>query len=243
MRCGKAQKWLSLEMDDHLPPDKTPALEEHLQRCTNCRSYRDDLLLGRRLLRSESPQLSDNFDWRLQLRLNHSLKDIVGNTALPWEDSLPHRGRWWASVGMAAAGGLAVTLAASFLGLFALPAVDLAPIGEPSSTVAEGPPPTASVSQPASDRASLSRPWSPTRGNTEVILTGGETPSSLSRRQVAPRGWNGREWRDLQTITALRGENSVLYSELLRARRELAILKAYLDSTFARSVDDNRRKE
>ncbi len=50
MRCSKAHEFLSLEMDGVLPPDATVNLRDHLDECNDCSQYREDMLVGSRLL-------------------------------------------------------------------------------------------------------------------------------------------------------------------------------------------------
>ncbi|TKJ33744.1 hypothetical protein CEE39_03420 [bacterium (candidate division B38) B3_B38] len=43
MRCFPSARWLSLYLDDDLPPRKRRSLEEHLQKCPRCQSVLQDL--------------------------------------------------------------------------------------------------------------------------------------------------------------------------------------------------------
>ncbi len=70
MRCNKAQEYLGLDLDGVLPPDATVQLTSHLDGCSECREFREDLLMGQRVLKATEPELPENFDWKLQLRLN-----------------------------------------------------------------------------------------------------------------------------------------------------------------------------
>ena len=111
MKCNNAQECLSLKIDGVLPAEKTGELEFHLKECTDCREFYDDLLLGMRMLAATEPQLPDNFDWKLQLKLNQALKGTVGEAAYPWEEKQSSRLRWFQNFGAAAAVGLAAVLA------------------------------------------------------------------------------------------------------------------------------------
>lgn len=42
MNCGKAQRWISLEMDGELSPRRLAALRAHLEGCPACRQVRED---------------------------------------------------------------------------------------------------------------------------------------------------------------------------------------------------------
>ena len=72
MRCQKIREYISQEMDELLPPAVTGELTSHLDSCADCREYREDLLLGRRAILATTPELSDNFEWKLQLKLNQT---------------------------------------------------------------------------------------------------------------------------------------------------------------------------
>ena len=40
MKCSKIQEWISLEIDDQLPPENVRPLQDHLQACEDCRKAR-----------------------------------------------------------------------------------------------------------------------------------------------------------------------------------------------------------
>ncbi len=61
MRCNKAQENISLQFDGALPPDLTGSLSTHLDGCADCREYRDDLLMGSRMLEATEPELPENY--------------------------------------------------------------------------------------------------------------------------------------------------------------------------------------
>ena len=130
MRCSKARDYLSRDMDGLLPPDATAGLRDHVDKCRECQSFREDLVLGRRLMAASEPQLPDNFDWKLQLRLNQALQQRAGETAYPWqEESASRRNAWLPAFGAATSIGLAAVLAfAVFLG----PELSLIHISEPT---------------------------------------------------------------------------------------------------------------
>ena len=77
MLCRTARQLISQEMDGMLPAEKTPAFEEHLGRCGDCRDYRAELGLGRRLLQATAAEPVDSFEWKLQLRLNRALQEAA----------------------------------------------------------------------------------------------------------------------------------------------------------------------
>ena len=55
MRCSKARDYLSRDMDGLLPPDATAGLRDHVDKCRECQSFREDLVLGRRLMAASEP--------------------------------------------------------------------------------------------------------------------------------------------------------------------------------------------
>ncbi len=118
MRCRKARDYVSQEFDAVLPPDATGNLRDHLETCAGCREYREDLRLGQRLLAATEPHLPDNFEWKLQLKLNQALQQSAGEAKYPWQEDLPvDRWNWLRNFGAATAVGLAAVLAlAMFLG-------------------------------------------------------------------------------------------------------------------------------
>ena len=81
MRCGKARKWLSAEIDGELPAERKVLLERHLSQCGSCVGYRERLLAQQRALgRLELPQASTAFRTRLSRKLarvpEHSLPSL-----------------------------------------------------------------------------------------------------------------------------------------------------------------------
>ena len=117
MRCGKAREYVSQELDGALPPDATGKLRDHLDTCGDCREYRDDVLLSQRLLAATEPQLPDNFEWKLQLKLNQAIQQTAGETRYPWHEEVGDRWAWLRNFGAATAVGLAAVLAlAMFFG-------------------------------------------------------------------------------------------------------------------------------
>ena len=133
MRCSKARDYLSRDLDGLLPPDATAGLREHVDACDACSAFREDLVLGRRLLAATEPHLPDNFDWKLQLRLNQALQQRAGETAYPWQEgSMPRRGSWLPAFGAASSVGLAAVLAVAVLfGPQSGPVMVAAPTGSP----------------------------------------------------------------------------------------------------------------
>ena len=84
MFCYSARKMISLEIDDLLPAEKTANLERHLDGCLECQQYRADLGIGSRILRATTPELPENFNWKLQLKLGHALQEAAADGRDPW---------------------------------------------------------------------------------------------------------------------------------------------------------------
>ncbi len=228
MRCGKVRDWLSLALDGQLPPDRTLSLEEHLQRCSACRGYREDLEQGRRLLRATEPQLPAGFEWRLQLKLNQILQEAAQEAVLPWHEAAWRPGRWFAVAGGAAAVGLAAVLA---LALVIPPASD--PYGTGGAGLATG----GEFTFSAAERVPNPATWLPLMSNR----AGGFSSLPVDTRRQGPGArpthdplgsfWDQSSLRDLKTIAELRQRNQQLLMVYELTRRELQTLKASLDST------------
>lgn len=255
MFCNKARNWINLERDGMLPADKLVALEKHLDSCAECRAYREDLATMNRLLGAADAEPPANFEWKLQLRLNRALRQAADDGATPWvaprNDSL----RWLRGFGAAAVVGLAASIA---LAVFVLPGGGVAPAsldpavaslpstsaertvavaGETRSPSAKGGPAagTASIS-PVNrsagdpDRRTLSlftRPGSSRGGllGRQVSVAGGSAPT----RYQGMAGIHNRA--DLEMISRLSRENSLLRAEISRLRLIVGQEEALNDST------------
>ena len=86
MRCSKARDYVSQEIDAILPPDATGKLRDHLDSCADCQQFHEDLLMGQRLLAATEPELPENFEWKLQLKLNQALQQSAGESHYTWSD-------------------------------------------------------------------------------------------------------------------------------------------------------------
>lgn len=230
MRCGSAREWLSLAMDGQLPPDRTISLEKHLQQCAECHSYREDLQVGQRLLRATEPQLSENFEWRLQLKLNQTLREAARTAVLPWETRPTGLRRWFGSVGLATAGSLAAVL---LVGLLVLPPSGrLSPADSPggSSFVSSEVPATPETGTIGGDRGRIDDLPNYLDGAGRLVNTGTTNGGRSYHRPTMPSPWSGFPGNDLRTITNLRAENRLLRKALYQTQHELTTLKALLDS-------------
>lgn len=223
MRCKKAHEYLSLEMDGALPPAATVDLQEHLDACQECLEYRQEIHLGSRLLAATEPELSDNFDWKLQLRLNQTLKETAGEVAYPWTEQPADRWSWFRNFGTAAAMGLAAVLAvAVFLG-----PLEQAP--NPGSAVQ-------SITL-GSDRLPLESRLSSGASLGRSVSSVSPFQRSVSQNGGLDRGWSGQNLEDLRTINRLRAENQNLGRRLIQTQLQYRLMRAQLDSTEKKSLD------
>lgn len=240
MRCRKAQEFLSLEMDGALPPDATVDLQEHLDSCPACREYRQEIHLGRRVLAATEPTLSENFDWKLQLRLNQALKETAGEVAYPWHEPGLDRWSWLRNFGTAAAMGLAAVLAVAVL---------TGPVEQPGEPVTSTVPTAGFASDQrvfGSDRLPLdgrfsvgSRLGRPVGASSSPFQ--GLEPSRVETRFL-DRGWSGQNLEDLRTINRLRAQNQKLGKMLFHTQRQLQLMRAQLDSTEENALDLGRER-
>lgn len=237
MRCQKVKEYISQEMDELLPPDVTGDLTSHLDSCSGCRDYREDLLLGRRAIAATTPELSDNFEWKLQLKLNQTLQQTVGQSAFPWEESDPDKYRWFRNFGAAAAVGMAAVLAlAMFLGPFGGPGDEgTKEFNDNSPGMAQ----TINSGPGGSDRLPLIGGRSPNRGlySSGIQRSVSAGGFSRSRGTIFDRGWSGHNFDDLRTIDGLRIQNNQLRHRLSLQQREIQGMRALLDTTDTNALN------
>lgn len=253
MLCRRARDWISLSLDGMLPPDRTVALLAHLEKCAGCRAWREELQLGQRLLAATTPRLSENFEWRLQLKLNQTLQEAARAATSPFATPDPGWRRWIQGAALASVGGVGVVVAIS---LFLLPPRGPAPtfLATPAapSTIAtvaggraqvvaqETVPEAGSVTATAGDPSRISlQPGAgsplPAGGGIgrEAGLRFQTTPAGLFGRE----GWSGGNVDDLRTIIHLREQNRRLRDALTQAQRDAGLLRAQMESRRAASAD------
>ena len=250
MFCTKARNWINLERDGQLPADKTVPLEKHLDSCAECRAYRDDLALASRLLAATAEQPADNFDWKLQLRLNQTLREAAGDGTTPWQTPRRNSLRWLRGFAVSSAAGLAASIA--FI-LLVMPAQQQ---NSRYRTTALDPVPAASVSRsiesPDSrgaaistvnrsagdlDRRALSlfsRPSTRSRSGLlgQPVQLSGDVGNAASRQL-----FDRHNLVDLKMISRLTLENSRLRAELGRLQQAGAAAEALIDSTNSALLD------
>ncbi len=237
MRCNKARSYLSQAMDEQLPGKTARDLDLHLDSCSSCREYRADLLAGRRLLAATSPSLGEDFDWRLQLKLNQALQRTAGETAYPWQETGPVRSGWFGPFTTAASLGLAAVLA---LAMFMGPVSRTGAPGAREAMPASG---ALARSGHDSDRLPLTRrpgdsPFGMSgAGLRSVSREGGWERSAGSRGFALEPAWTGNHLEDLMTIQELRLRNQRLNNQLYQYQRELSVLRARLDRADSNGLD------
>ncbi len=259
MLCRRARDWISLSLDGMLPPDRTVALLAHLERCAGCRAWREELQLGQRLLAATTPRLSENFEWRLQLKLNQTLQEAARAATSPFAAAEPGWRRWFQGAALASVGGVAVVVAISlfllpprhtaptFLALPAAAPVVVAPAGGTEDAAVEpAVVATGTVTATAGDptRTSLrpgARALTPAAGGVgrEVDLRFPATPGGLFGRE----GWSGGNVDDLRTIIHLREQNRRLRDALTQAQRDAGLLRAQMESRRTAAEDSAAASE
>lgn len=241
MRCPKAKDYISQGLDEHLPPDVTMDLTKHLDACADCREYREDLQLASRVLTATTPELPDNFEWKLQLKLNQALQQAAGETGYPWSETDKDKWRWFRNFGAAAAVGMAAVLAlAMFLGPLGGPEQG----GRPDAAfgpVATVQPLTESTfdTAGATDRLPLdlnrsSRGGLYSQGIQRSVSAGGVNRSSGG---LFDRGWSGQNTNDLMLIQKLRIENNQMKQVLYRQQMRIRGMQTQLDSIDGNALD------
>jgi hypothetical protein len=243
MNCRKARQWISLERDDQLAPEHVAPLQDHLERCEDCRGYRADLDVGLRMLAATTPELPETFDWKLQLRLSQTLREAAQAEA-PWPDA-PHPWRqWFGRAGISAALGLAAVLAVAMVA-----PTQLAPVlGRDAATVAEAPQQPRLPLQTGLPAATATDLFDASRRPLEGRIRGGFSglggagalQRDVSTGVLGKRHWSGANERDLLRISQLEQDLETLRRRLAAKDRTIDALQARLDSVTARPVDTNQ---
>ncbi len=232
MRCSKAREYISQELDTVLAPDATGSLRDHLDACADCREYREDLVLGHRMLAATEPELPENFAWKLQLKLNQALQQTAGEARYPWqEDQGADRWIWLRNFGAATAVGLAAVLALAMV---------FGPMGpENNGTPMASLSSSSQVAGQTTDRRPLFQPGN--RGlyrstGQQMVSTGGSVATG-GRGAYLDRSWSGTRTEDLKTISRLWVENQRLNRMLLHYQQENRMIKARLDTSGVQALD------
>ena len=235
MKCNKVHEWISLEIDDHLPPENVRPLQDHLQSCEECRGYREDLQVGLRMLQATDPVLPDNFDWKLQLRLSQTLRETARDTAYPWLDEETGWRRWWTRASLSAAMGLAAVLAVAVLA----PGQMTSFVGGgDGATVAVGGQPlrlplqTGDAETPFYDASRR-----PLESIAPFGMSSGLQRSVSAVGRTGDRTWRGFEDHDLLRIRQLEQEVQSMRRRMVAKDRHIELLQARLDSLTGQTVD------
>lgn len=241
MRCGKAREHISLDLDGHLPADRAVGLTRHLDECADCREYREDLLLGHRLLAATEPRLSENFEWCLQLKLNQTLAQAAAESLHPWQDRGADRAAWFRNFGAAAAVGMAAVLAVAMVTL---------PTRGPDGGAdlpATGP---VAANQPAAagDRLEILRPtaglqWDLGRSAGGRQVSGGRSPLLGAQRPWFSQAPAFRVSDDPRSIERLQAENLQLRLRVFDYERQLHGMQSQLDSTATTPLELGGERE
>lgn len=238
MRCHKVKDYISQEMDEHLPPDVTVDLTDHLDTCADCREFRDDLLLGRRIMSATAPVLPDNFEWKLQLKLNQTLQRTAGESAYPWTETDQDKWRWIRNFGAAASVGMAAVLAlAVFFGPANGPGEAVQGVSPGGSLGVDQ---STSTGAGDSDRLPLfvdrsRRVGLYGAGTQRPVATGASSRPSTGG--LFDRGWSGHDMEDLRTIQRLRIQNGQLNRDLFRQQQMIQGMRAQLDTIDTTALD------
>ncbi len=233
MKCSRIQEWVSLEIDQQLPPENVRHLQDHLQACEDCRGFREDLQIGLRMLHATDPVLPDNFDWKLQLRLSQTLRETARDAEYPWHQEQSGWRRWFARAGFSAGLGMAAVLAVAVLA----PGT-VVPQGDRGGSVAVAEEPLRlPVQTTANDDSFLDS----SRRPIESFGTFGSR-NSLSRSVSTGDGLGGRALSGFsdpgfQRIRRLEQEVQSMQRLMGKKDTEIMSLKARVDSLSGRAVD------
>jgi putative zinc finger protein len=221
---------ISLEIDGNLPAEKTSSLDSHLERCADCREYRDDLRLGSRMLSATTPEPPDNFEWKLQMRLNRTLQEAAAGNQDLLERSGPGVLVWVRSFALSSLAGAAVI---ALLMIWVLPGRINLPGSSPMvGNTAALQNDAASVSQPATSSAigADRLPLSPALS----LRSGDRSRTGLLTSQNANPFVSTRSGR---TATSLFNRGSGVNQDLIgRLRLENNYLKKRLDDEAAENM-------
>lgn len=237
MKCNKTQQWLNLQIDGQLEAERVPMLQAHLAVCGDCRQYRDDLLLAQRLLRADVAALPENFDWKLQLRLNQAMREAVRTSSFPWHDEAGGWRRWFARAGVFTSVGLCAVLAVALLGPSPGGVVPSAGGTGAVAVRAE------QARLPVQETTAPAPFFDTTRRPLELSFERSRQPLGLGLQQRVSSGalggayWSGASERDLLRIRQLERDNEALRRRLSVRERQLMVLEAKLDSLTGPAVD------
>lgn len=112
MNCRTARKLVQERHDGTLPAAQGNGLQEHLHLCTVCSRLASQFDLASQWLRDlPLEQPSDNFDWRLKLKLSQAERDPVGAVS---SDGVPNRRIWTLQFAFSTAAAAVLVVATGF---------------------------------------------------------------------------------------------------------------------------------
>lgn len=103
MRCSKARAYISDALDSRLDERHALDLSGHLDDCPDCLRHQQLLTDARVLLRQEEAVPSENFEWKVQLKIQQALREKAA-------DPEPVRGWGFWRPALASAAGVAVVV-------------------------------------------------------------------------------------------------------------------------------------
>jgi hypothetical protein len=110
MRCSKARELISDSLDSRLDESRGLELSRHLDDCADCRTHESVLQAGQALLRQDLVEPSENFEWKVQLKIQQALRDKVVA-----EEPLTGWRFWRPALASASSVALVVVMAGAFL--------------------------------------------------------------------------------------------------------------------------------
>jgi hypothetical protein len=233
MKCRKAQEWISLQMDDQLAPERVGDLQDHLEACADCRQYRDDLQLGLRMMHATEPQLPENFDWKLQLRLSQAMREAARDAAYPWAEE---RASWWRGWLGRAGASAAVGMAAVLLVALVVPGgIGTGPASGGGAVVLDVQAPRLPLDTGAAPTVAGDLTRRPLDSNLPGLGTRQRQVSGGATLGTDP--WLDTREQDLMRIRQLEQDLEVMRRRLGAANRANTVLQARLDSLTSSGVD------
>ncbi|MBC8426253.1 zf-HC2 domain-containing protein [bacterium] len=237
MFCFRYRKLINQEMDGVLPARQTRPLEDHVAGCAACRSYREELEAGRRLLRATATEPSEAFEWTLHLKLNRALQGAAAEAAVPWVQTPANPLRWLRSFALSSAAGVALAAVLAIWVLPLQPGSSPAP-GEMRLTESTAGYETSPVATSAgdSDRQPLTPRYLPLFSGPASAgrpVSGGRhsQPNLLDSSGWVPDTWRGTGDPESGDLAALREENGRLRFMLKKLYKENTSLKSLLAGT------------
>ncbi len=233
MKCSKVQEWISLEMDEQLAPENVRPLQDHLLACDECRGFREDLQIGLRMLHATDPELPENFDWKLKLRLSQTLRETARDAEFPWHREESGWRRWVARASLSAAMGLAAVLAVAVLA-----PGQMVSLGDRGGSVALADQPLRlPVQTSESSDSFLDASRRPIQAFPNFGANNGLQRNVSSGDPLGGSTWRGFADHDLERIRQLEQDLVSMRRRMGAKDQEIGQLKATVDSLTDQAVD------